>query len=258
MRIVYNQPSAPESDDTEGHITRALIELGHEVVHDGDGDLYLFHKNFNPPPNFTGKKVCWYFDKIWNSRIDWFHQTYPQVDHFFLTDGTWGQNYPKCTVLRQGIGDPVPGVKTDRGVEVAFVGEPYRQRAGWAWNLEQRYGKKFAIYRQVFNRELNNLCASIPIFVAPKYPSDDLYWSNRVYLLVGSGAFLIHPRLKGLVEEWGDLLEYYDTDQELYEKIDYYLAHPEEREAKRKKAYEYCAKHFTYKERVKQLLKCVK
>lgn len=263
MRIVYDQPSSPESDDTEGHIERALIELGHEVVKDGDGDIYLFHKQFTPPKSFTGKKVCWYFDKVdfgHANREKYIRKVLEEADFLFLTDGTWAANNPnpKMHILRQGIGDPAPGTKEDKEVKIAFAGSPYGPRLKWAADLEVRYGKQFRVYRNQHNRQLNDLCASIPIFVAPKFPSDDYYWSNRVYLLVGSGAFLIHPRLKGLEEEWGDLLVYYDSDEDMYEKIQYYLDHPKEREEKRKRAYKHCVKHFTYKNRVEQLLKCVK
>jgi len=258
MRIIYNQPHSGESDDTEGHIERALKELGHEVVRDGEGDIYLFHKHFNPPKEFTGKIVCWYFDKIWNQRIAWFHKIYPKVDYFFMTDGTWARNYKKCIVLRQGIGDPTPGEYEDRNIDVAFVGLPYGERQELTDFLEKTYKKRFKIYSHQFNRNLNNICTSIPIFVAPKFPSDNSYWSNRVYLLVGSGAFLVHPYLQELYEEWGDNLVYYKTLDELKEKVDYYLANPKERERQRKKSYKYCVKNFTYKKRVEKLIEHVK
>lgn len=259
MRIIYDQPSSGISDDTEGHIERALKELGHKVAKHGNGDIYLFHKKYTPPPSFKGKKVCWYFDKIdfGNAgRERYIKEMLQYADLVFITDETWAiaNPHPKLRILRQGIGDPTPGEYEDRNIDVAFVGGHYGERRNWALALEQRYGERFKIYRNQFNRDLNNLCASIPIFVAPLYPSDDYYWSNRVYLLVGSGAFLIHPFLKGLEEEWGDKLVYYKTEEEMYEKIDYYLIHPEEREANRKEAYEYCINNFTYKKRCEKLL----
>lgn len=253
MKFIYNAPRNNNSDDTEGHIIKALKELGHEVKDRGDGDVYLFHKHFYPPFGFNGKIVCWYFDKIWGDRVNWFKEIYPKVDYFFLTDWTWGKDYEKCRLLRQGIGDFEPGIYEDRKIDVAFVGNPYGERKELTDFLKTSYGNKFKIYERQFNRNLNNLCASIPVFVAPKFPSDYNYWSNRVYLLVGSGAFLIHPRLKGLEEEWGDNLVYYDNFGDLRKKIDYYLNSPQEREEMRKKMYNYCVNNFTYKHRVEKL-----
>jgi hypothetical protein len=258
MRIVYNAQGNKNSDDTEGHIRRALKELGHEVVSGGNGDIYLFHKEFNPPPSFRGKKVCWYFDKIWKDRVNWFNDIYPRVDLMFITDWTWGKEYPKCRLLRQGIGDYEKGIYEDRGIDVAFVGNPYGQREELVEKLKKWYGERFKVYERQYNRSLNNLCASVPIFVAPEFPSDDDYWSNRVYLLTGSGGFVIHPRLKGLEREWGDNLVYYDNLDDLKEKVDYYLLHPKERKKMNIKEYNYCVKNFTYKKRVEDLIKCIK
>jgi len=261
MIVVYNAKSKTDSDDTEGHIRRALKELGHTVALGGDGDIYLFHKDFNPPPSFKGKKVCWYFDKIWAERVGWFYETYPKVDYMFMTDGTWIkkniEQYPNLRVLRQGIGDYEKGINEPRDIDVAFVGTSYGERQELVDFLKSDHGLRFKVYERQFNRNLNNLCASVPIFVAPKYPSDDNYWSNRVYLLTGSGGFLIHPRLKELEEEWGDNLVYYDSINDLREKIKFYLENPEERRLMAEKEYNYCVKNFTYKLRIETLLKCL-
>ena len=106
MKILYNSKPNPQSDNTEEHIKYAFEQLGHTVVTDGDADLYLFHKTFSPPEGFTGKKVMWYFDKVWNKRDEYIKSVLPEIDFAFLTDETWvkSQNNPKLKVLRQGIG----------------------------------------------------------------------------------------------------------------------------------------------------------
>ena len=255
MKIVYNAQSRGASDRTEEHLRKAMKELGHEVVDSGDGDIYLFHKDYKPPKEFTGKKVCWYFDKIWHGREKSISQMLDTVDLVFVTDETWTINnpHPKFRIMRQGIGDYELGKKLPYNKKIAFVGAVYRDRFQWLKELKTKYGD-VGIYSSVFNRDLNNLCASIPIFVAPAYPSDDNYWSNRVYIITGSGGFLIHPRLKGLEEEYGDVLVYYDNDTDLYEKIDYYLKHPKKRKEKQKEMYEFTKEHFTYKKRIETLL----
>lgn len=264
MRIIYHPVPAAGSDTTEEHIARGFRELGHEVASDGDGDLFLFHKTFNPPEGFTGKTACWYFDKVeWepakHRRVPYIKEVLEEADFLFMTDETWAMENPnpKIRILRQGIGDPAPGTPEPRDLDVAFVGNPYWGRDEWCQEMMAKYGDRFKIYSHKFNRELNDLCASVPIFTCPKYPSDNYYWSNRVYLLVGSGAFLIHPYLEGLHKEWGDNLVYYKDIDELHALIAYYLAHPEEREAKRKQMYDFCVNNFTYTHRVAELIKHV-
>jgi hypothetical protein len=271
MRIIYiGSHGNKKSDDTEGHITRAFEELGHEVLRlpqervilDDlpEGDVLLYHKGGKLIHEVLQKikylKVCWYFDKIWAERINFFHRIYPVTDIIFMTDGTWASKFDKCKVLRQGIGNISKGKVTNYEIDVAFIGSLYHDRVEWFNRLSDKFNVKNI--NNAFNQDLNNLCASIPIIVAPKYPQDNDYWSNRPYLITGSGGFLIHPYLRGLYEEWGDNLVYYKDDQDLYQKIDFYLKNPFEREKRRKQMVNFCRKNFTYKQRVEELICLIK
>lgn len=267
------------SDDTEGHIAFSLEKLGHEVVKipqtgspamaRGNFDLILFHHWYNVNLGFLAtlkaKKVGWYFDKVWKGRDEWLNRVIPVVDHFFMSDGTWaaGAGHQNLHVLRQGIGDRDmrPGdPQTKRWkAQVAFLGSAYGERAWWTSRLHEKFGDKFLVYNDVFNRDLYDLCATVPIIVAPPFPSDDDYWSNRIYLTLGSGGFLIHPRLAGLAAEFDEGIHYvtYGSDEELEHRIRYYLENDDER---RKIAVAGAARmqeRFTFTHRVKELLSYV-
>lgn len=271
MKIIYSAKHGNKgSDDTEGHISRSLEKLGHEVirVREGDpvpqGDLLLFHKSAPDLKGFRGLKACWYFDKIaWNDRERWVRSVLPDVDLFFLTDGTWARENPdpKLRVLRQGIGDmdTRPG-RPRRGVwkaQICLLGGVYGERYKWAVDLKKRYGEAFRVYGDVFNRDLYDLCETVPIILAPPYPSDDGYWSNRIYLTLGSGGFLIHPRLEGLREEYEDGYHYvgYSSHEELVKHIDHYLTRPEERDKIRENGRKKTLTEYNFTERCHLLLR---
>lgn len=244
------------SDKTEAHITKALRELGHEVIcvpqqkDLPEGDVLLFHKWI--PPDFAGNKVCWWFDKIrWNNREKTMEEIIKKSDNVFITDETWLKECPneKVKVLRQGVGEKRCG-RYKTAPDVAFTGSLYGERYDWAKRLSERFKSQFKAYNDIFNDDLADLCASVKIFVAPKFPSDDYYWSNRVYEIIGRGGFLIHPYCEGLKEEFPDLPMYRD-EEEMYEMIEHYLKDSEHREQLRLINHEACP---TYKDRVKELL----
>jgi hypothetical protein len=185
------------------------------------------------------------------------------ADHAFLTDGTYVAKYPREWVktLRQGFDtrnthwcDPVPVLAN---YDVGFAGHVYNGRGDFTQKLKERYSMR--IFTGFHGDNLRAALASIPIFVAPPYPSDDHYWSNRVYLLTGCGGFLLHPRLEGLEACYQDRKEivYFDTMDELYELIDYYLIHNEERESIRYNGYKRTITEYSYIKRCQILLHTV-
>lgn len=261
MKIAYYAKSSSKSDDTEGHIKRAFEELGHEVVVVGydekipECDFVLFHKQI---PDTKHKKVCWYFDKIeWNNRENYIKECLNKTDYLFVTDKTWADKHPnnKLHVLRQGAGYTHRGLKLDTDAKIVFTGSLYNGRFSWANDVAKVFGNDFQVFGGTFNEDLNNLCATVPIFIAPQEPSDDNYWSSRVYLTLGSGGFLIHPKLKGLQEEYtDDELVTYETNDEMIKKINYYLNNPEERERIRINGWNKTINNYTYKHRVCSLI----
>lgn len=281
MKIAYVAKHGNRgSDDTEGHIAHALRSLGHQVVEIAqtgspagipkDADLLLFHHWQNVNPGFFDSlpmpKVGWYFDKVWKGRDEWIRWVAPKCARFFMTDGTFaaGCGIPNVEVLRQGIGDRdgrlgTPDTERFPGL-IAFTGTAYGERAGWAARLKERYGEQFRIHNDVFNRDLYDLCASVPIVVAPTYPSDDHYWSNRIYLILGSGGFLVHPRLAGLAEEFEAGVHYvdYGSEDELYRRIDHFLRNGDERRKIAAAGHALMHERFTFTKRCQSLLKAIR
>jgi len=284
MKVIYlGNFENKFSDTTEKHIKYALEQLGHKVVTIDEtntsldeiltftGDLFLFHKGIELIDlvellnKITYKKVFWYFDKVWNDREQWMNTVIPFVDKGFLTDEAWirSHNYKNIEVLRQGIGNEDTSLgtfKKEYESDIAFLGTVYGERKGFIKALQEVYKDRFRIYNNVFGRDLYDLCASAKIIVAPKFPQNDFYWSSRIYMTLGSGGFLIHPRLEGLKEEFEEDKHFvaFSSGKELKDKIDYYLAHKKERKKIQMAGYKHCLENYTYQDRVKKLLETIK
>jgi len=222
------------------------------------------------------KTVSWTFDLlIGHPPREHILETLPwlKCDYVFMTDGGRTQEYKDKgidkIVLRQGIpekfcymGEPDEKYKYD----VVFVGThnptyPYRQRT--MEFLKETYGDRFHWFGQfnsseVRGDELNKVCASAKIMIGDSMFAQN-YWSNRIYELVGRGAFLITPRIKGLEKEfeyYKEIIPYDIGDYEgLKQKIDYYLEQEKERDEIRKAGFKRVKKEYLYKHRVKDLLK---
>lgn len=256
MRIIYlANHNNKFSDDTEGHISKALEEMGHEVVKTAnpfmfpEGDMLLFHKII-PKKSFKGKKVCWYFDKVWKNRPEEIKKTLKRADYLFMTDKTWAMKHPneKIHILRQGVGKKTRGVPS-KAPKLAFTGSIYGERAQWVSELKKRFKNDFAVYNNKFGKDLADLCASTKIFIAPPFPGDNEYWSNRMYEITGRGGFLLHPQCNADI----DVPMYKDFHDMLF-KINFYLENEEERFAIQENCYQQCP---TYKNKVEELMSIV-
>lgn len=87
------------------------------------------------------------------------------------------------------------------------------------------------------------------------------YYSDRLFEVPGRGGFSIFPNIKGVEECYEKdkeivLYKHGDLD-DLKLKIDYYLAHPEERELIRQAGYERTKRDHTYIKRWEYILKTV-
>ena len=167
---------------------------------------------------------------------------------------------------------------SSEGNDVIFVGggsptgeEPQYGHAEWAYRgellkyLRDTYGDRYTKYgwpqETVRNDRLNFIYARAKVVVGDSLClnfTHPYYWSDRVYETMGRGGFIIHPYIKGMEEEFTDgqnIVYYkYGNFAQLKERIDYYLAHPKEREAIRKAGHEYVKKHCTYTQRLQQML----
>jgi len=215
-------------------------------------------------------KVCWFFDVYPETpRAKRLNQVWVQLsDYFFTTDNGHNDYYKehginhKC--IRQGIFhcEAMDGV-FDRKLKskVFFAGALthwFKPRQDFVDLLERTYKEDFKRTRTTIRQiPLNNCIASAKVVVGHNI-SFPHYWSNRIYEMLGRGAFFITPAVDGLEKEFEDgkhIVCYEDNNwEDLKNKIDYYLEHEDEREKIRVAGVKHCRDNFTYKHRVKELL----
>ena len=259
MKILYvARHNQPHSNDDEGAIAYALEGLGCEVVRAAEAaepsryagrkfDLLLFHKWSDAAGIASVEarvKAFWYFDLVdWPddptlsrrcaARREWMAKIIPLVDVGFCTDGDWAARAMtnKLVWLPQGYDErlkPAPYLPdSKKGIDLLFVGATYRcgeARADFVEFLKTQYGDKFRHYPNgVYREQLAKLVSSARVVVAPDSPVSDRYWSNRVYLMAGLGAFLIHPYAADLYDQYGTAMAWYSGRPALKSMIDAYL-----------------------------------
>ena len=224
--------------------------------------------------------VCWVFDLYWGYRLWARIKDKPSpvfvADIVFTTDGghleEWENSEVNHFCLRQGaevdemyFGKPDP----DQTAEILFLGTKVNWH-GWQYRpmmidkLTHRYGRRFLHTGKrgnIRHKELNDLIASAKIVIGDSVFSEN-YWSNRIYEMIGKGAFLISPDVPGLEKEftyYKHFIPYTIRDFDgLFAKIDYFLEKPEERRKIQEAGLEHMKKNHTYDHRVVDLLKVLK
>ena len=284
MKILYLQNSFLGKE-----IEKALKNLGHKVIvlnEDADvqniidiankSDLFLFHKGVKAEGHFDFqvtlarfqnilerikcKKVLWFMERVWGLNEPYLDEIKSFVDKIYLTDGTFiRQNQEDFTFLPVGAELREGKYNKELECDVAFTGQIYGIRSFVFNSLKQKLGRKFRIFNNIWEQDFADLCATAKIIIAPKFTSNDFYWTNRIYQTLACGGFLIHPRLQGLIEEGfiaGEHYIDYSSIEDLEFAIESFLK-PEAEEARKqiaKKGKEFVSQ-FTWEERLKTLLK---
>lgn len=176
-----------------------------------------------------------------------------------------------------------PGILTQDernrfGSDVSFVGAGYNNRRqmfaslanfdfkiwGNEWpgmkpfdRLVQERGRRISPeeYVKIFNASKVNLNLHSSSERDGVEPLGD-FVNPRTFELAGCGAFQLVDKRVNLPElfEYDTEVATFETRQEMVEKIDYYLAHPEQREAIAQRARERALKDHTYGNRLSQML----
>lgn len=208
------------------------------------------------------RAIGWFFT-VDAEQAEWFN-TKTAVKGRYLPAGVFGD---ECYAAEAN----------DRyGNDVIFVGSrnyhpcyPYRpQLIDW---LRATYGSRFTHVGGdgdtgiVRGHDLNRVYASSKIAVGDSLCLDPdyagMYWSDRVYETTGRFCMTIHPRLKGMGDEFTDGvdLRFYthgDFD-ELKSLIDHYLDNRAEREQIRLKGHLRTKQNYTYRHRWETILDTV-
>lgn len=290
MRILYVAKHGSGGNDDEGAIDYALGQLGHEVVRIQECyplprlvnryDFCLFHKWSDMTAMRVVKSVMpcvfWYFDLVdWpldatlssrcEARKRWMTEVTPLVDLGFITDGDWVERdrSGKLVVLRQGADERVVGFgrEQERDVDILFVGGVKGcgvQRQTFVDQLSTRYGPKLTIVQQgVYREELRDLVARSKVVVCPDSPVTKNYWSNRLYVMMGFGACLLHPSVDISFMDRCGMGEYGDRGK-LFSLVDHLLGQPELCQIMRQEALATAKAKHLYRHRCEELIRVVK
>lgn len=218
----------------------------------GPPDLLLIHKwdDLAAYAATNAKaKAFWNFDLVTSRsdgelakrsvvRFKWMAEAMAASTVGFCTDGDFVAQYPdKLVHLLQGVDqreaeNPIwlPDEKKD--IDILFTGSTIHGgiRQSFVKEMEERWGKRFVAFGhhpkdRVHGRHLAALIARTKVVVAPDGPVTDRYWSNRIYLTLGFGAFLIHPFCEILSHHYTGGLEvaYYASRNVLHSQIRYAL-----------------------------------
>lgn len=240
-------------------------------------------------------RACWYFDLVDSSltnagkdpllirrdhgRAAWMKKVLPNLEYAFLTDGEWIRATGRPLIesgklpaslrlhwLPQGCDSRIAGIaqEIDKTISVLFVGDPKGGtiRQHWVDHLERILGSKFVVVRSgCHGEELKRLVASAYITVAPNAPVADYYFSNRVFLLLGFGAFLLHPFSRGLkllIPGIAPFLYQSMDYQDLYQSILTYRENPAFCEMKTLELHQEVKANHSYVVRCSRLLETIK
>lgn len=225
--------------------------LAASVYHDNPVDLLLFHKWDRPDriAKIQAKvKAFWYFDLVEYpdatlearnlARRNWMERTMPIVDIGFCTDGDWvTKNHGRHNLvwLPQGADERYIGFgkvekcahcsQEHRPIDIlvtAAVKNCGKGRQDFYDYLTTEFeGRVHWVEKGVHGRALADLVAKSKVVVCPDQPVTDRYWSNRIYLLAGFGAFLLHPAASQLQKFYTQGVDYYSykNRSDLIDKI---------------------------------------
>jgi len=185
-------------------------------------------------------KIAWYFDWIqgFQSRQQQYIPAIRPFDLVISTDG-WIDMYATAGIDRRWLPHACD-MRTYHPVEceikrdVGFIGHVYTTyRRNLLNNLNRRYDfEHFGNREECWGPKYSQVCNSVKIMVGDNCRNDiPGYWSDRLYLSLGSGAFLMYPRVPGIENYFtdGEHLVLFDNEVDLHNKINYYLDKPGER-----------------------------
>jgi hypothetical protein len=256
--------------------------------------LILFHKwpeigrfglrVFGKSMYRVAPKAFWYFDLVHSDdptlvpravhRTVWMNVVVPTCTVGFCTDGDWVKKdrHNRLVHLMQGADERCVGFGDMAGspehTPILFTGmvRHGRDRERHIAELRARYGTKLCVLgdagpkMRMHGRKLADLFSRTSIVLAPNGPQTDNYWSNRIYLSLGFGAFLLHPKCEKLRSHYTPGVEFieYEGNADCQDKIDYWLGQPWERRLEiAKRGYERTVREHLYRHRCEQLIRTV-
>lgn len=270
----------------------------HRHVADTGADLVLWTHTRDYAPKATWDGQCEFLRlspvPVVGYHLDlWFglarahlvtEEPYFQVDLLITADGGHPKEWEQAKVnhrwLPPGVSEFECGGGTYRdelASPVAFVGSwrpgyhpESRHRADLVRWLQHNYRGRVRFWPAagepaVRGDQLRDVYASTGVAVGDSCLTGTgltRYWSDRISESVGRGACFLHPYVDGLTEHYTpgvhmDMWRAGNWD-ELQEKIDYYLTHPEEARAMGEAGRQHTLLWHTYTVRVRQIVDLVR
>lgn len=141
--------------------------------------------------------------------------------------------------------------------DIGFCGSMIADRPYWTELLEKRYGKRFKKDIFVIGNDMVDAINSYKIAVN-KSIADDLNY--RVFETLGTKTFLLTnnvPNINHIIKN-NEHCVIYDSFEDMINKIDYYIEHPDEASNIALKGYQHIQKNHTYFKRAQLLLDIIK
>jgi len=225
----------------------------------------------------------WYFDTTQINRKNFLKvsKLAPKVKKFFNKEKAYFNNYRKMGInpiwLDQGTNPECNFINTSKiKFDLGFIGSMnwvHKERTDLLKELNEKY--KLAIYtphevrfkkngfKYVFpaipHSDFGKIVSEIKIMLNLNITkSQPYYWSNRIHLLLGSGAFCISEYIEGIEKSYENKRDclFFNTKKELYELIDYWIQNKNnlEREKIRHDGFITTHKKHSYEKRIIEFL----
>lgn len=218
---------------------------------------------------FGGKIIFWTFDYMRDPSNEWYWKMAPLADICFQTDGMdhtgwYKENKVNRVELHQAAAPQhdLPRNVTKKDVEkwdydVVFMGSLYTERRR---RLDRELSSLGVNYKhfgfpgyELWGSDFARACYFSKIVIGDNYTNKiPGYWSDRSYLTLGCGGFLITSFVPFLEKTFANKrhLVWYRSMGELKELITYYLERENERKFIALEGYRYVQKFHTYDRRM--------
>ena len=112
----------------------------------------------------------------------------------------------------------------------------------------------------VFKNKISSLVSKIKIvLVLNSSCSAPYYWSDRIHIMIGSGAFCLTEKITGIEKTYKSNKHHilFENNNDFFHLVDYWLKQNDKREKIRFDGFKYAHKFHSYNSRVKEFLKIV-
>lgn len=222
------------------------------------------------------KVLMWTFDWMANPiNWEWFGPRAKECDMVFMTDGMDADRFYENAGIRRvelhqgcvpGLHEPLQDVEglpyplTAYSADIAFIGKTYTARRRELVYMLERLPYRFRKWGEpssdVWGKEFAAACSMSKIVVGDNFVNDvPGYWSDRVYLSLGCGAFFMTAYVPGLEREFENHkhLVWWNDFDDLVKQVEYYLPREAERKMIARQGCRLVHQEHTYDRRIQKL-----